>query len=61
MENFNNEQDSDMGSRQVWAKNQNLQDARKEQGDPSEPGRQEHRTCRGKNNKNIVLNKQFVE
>lgn len=54
MENFNKEQDSDTGRRWVWAKNQNSQDPGKEQGAPLEPIRREHRTCGGKNTKNIV-------
>lgn len=43
LEIFNKEEDSDMGSRQVWAKSQNSQNPGKEQqGDPLEPMRQEH-------------------
>ena len=43
LENSNKEEDSDMGSWQVWAKSQNAQNPGKEQqGDPLEPMRQEH-------------------
>lgn len=60
MENFNKEQDSDMGSSQVWAESQNSQDPRKEQGDPSEPMRQEHRTCKKKKKKNMQENNKSI-